>query len=103
MRKGLLKMLVLCTVLVGGIGIGACGGSEGEEQVSEEQEVSGEQEVILNETNTPDVEKKFGEAVKTLEGGIAISNDKISSENYKYVTCPMKKSSPLWYCPRMIW
>lgn len=86
MRKRRLQQFVLCTMLVLGIlCVCACNKS-----AEEENQVGGK-------VNTSDDEKKFGDAVKTLEGGIVIPNEKISAENYKYVTCNNPVSSE-FYC-----
>ena len=108
MRKKMLAKLVLGTIGVMSLGICACGKTTVEDkQMSEEngtlvlESVSGTENVPEREEDTVEMNvaneaNKFGDAIKTLDG-IAISNDKISTENYKYVTCNNPVSSD-FYC-----
>lgn len=93
MKRRTVKSLALCAMLVLGINVCACGKSAEEQQVLDENNVT---EVTDMEENTIKLQV-FDDAVKTLDGGIAIANDKISGENYKYVTCNNPVSSE-FYC-----
>lgn len=111
MRRRTIKSLVSCTMLVLGMSVCACGKSAEEQQMPGENIVTEVADVIDTEnmaeqeknTEKAGVEENvtklqlFGNAVKNLESGITISNDKISGENYKYVTCNNPVSSE-FYC-----
>ena len=102
MRKRRLQQVTLCTMLVLSMCVCACGKSTEEDVTVNAEDVSGPENVIEQkesnvEVNISDEVKKFGDAVKTLEGGITTPSDKISAGNYKYVTCNNPVSSE-FYC-----
>lgn len=111
MRKRIVNRLVVCLAMAFCLAAGGCGSADG---------ADGAENQVLGETGSTKTEEgsqqngenatgaaeggvgaqegnRFGDAIKTLENGISISNDSISAENYKYVTCNNPVSSE-FYC-----